>query len=175
MKHRPQICIHKLDIVGESVEELSSCDPCPASSAKGQSSLFTLKHDADGHKMCSCRMMARNLDTYMLDMDSTTQSYYWKELLEALDKDAQPSFTSYLHMMCFLHTLTLRPLFGLPSVNHEDAISKHDACRPSARFRCTTSGQQHDAKHIVAELAMKYHPFLLEGYELWDLVLPKNE
>ena len=93
------------------------------------------------------------------------------EMLEATAEDARPTFTSYTHMMSFLYALSIRPLFGLPAVNGEDAVSEQDG---AARCDCGTSGQQHDAQHTVAEFAMKYHPFLLEGYEIYDLALPKN-
>ncbi|KAK9831803.1 hypothetical protein WJX74_009809 [Apatococcus lobatus] len=96
------------------------------------------------------------------------------ELMEAIPEDATHNFNSYMHMMCFLHALCLRPMFGLPRVNHEDGVHKRDAFNQKVRCECGTSGQQHDAKHTVADLAMKYHGFLLEGYELWDLALPKN-
>ena len=93
---------------------------------------------------------------------------------EATSEHGKPSFSSYMHMMCFLHCLALRPLFGLPSVNYGDEISKPDAFGEVTHCRCGTSGQQYDAKHVVADLAMKYHRFLLQGYELWDLVPPRN-
>lgn len=96
------------------------------------------------------------------------------ELLEAAADGAAPSFNSYMHMMCFLHALCLRPLFGLPSVNIEDGMRKRDAFNQKVKCECGTSGQQHDAKHTVADLALKHHGFLLKGYELWDLALPKN-
>ncbi|KAK9831665.1 hypothetical protein WJX74_005003 [Apatococcus lobatus] len=90
------------------------------------------------------------------------------------DEDARPSFTSYMHMMSFLYTLALRPLFGLPAVNYEDAVGKCNAFGETGWCGCETSCQQHDAKHTVADLVMKYHAFLLGGYELWDLVAPRN-
>lgn len=90
--------------------------------------------------------------------------------LRAIPEDAEPDYSSYMHMMCFLHTLALRPLFRLPAVNYQDDVSTPDAFGQNIECRCGTSGQQQDAKHVVVDLAMKYHRFLLEGYELWDLV-----
>ncbi|KAK9864181.1 hypothetical protein WJX84_005804 [Apatococcus fuscideae] len=102
-------------------------------------------------------------------------NYPHSEFLESTPEGATPSYTSYMHMLCFLYALGSRRLFGLLPVNTEDAVPKRDAHCKNVKCECGTSAQQHAAKHTVGDLVMRDHRFLLDGgFELYDLALPKN-